>query len=96
MPHTPNFQTDSELEHRSVSGVEAKAVVPYGYTGSSLTPFATPLIDQAYDYIGWTSADANGNYQTITFKIGGSAGTTVRTLAVTYDGSSNITSITRT
>ncbi len=93
--HAPNFQTDSDLEHRSVNGVEAKAVIPYGYTGTALTPIPPALIDVAYDYIGWSSADANGNYQTMTFKTGGSAGTTVRTLSLTYDASSNLTSITR-
>ena len=58
-------------------------------------PQPLPLIDVAYDYIGFTDADANGNYQTWTFNTGGSGGTTVRTLSITYDASSNITSIAR-
>ena len=53
------------------------------------------LINVAYDYVGFSNADGNGNYQTIVYKSGGSGGTTVRTLTLTYDASSNVTSITR-
>jgi hypothetical protein len=49
----------------------------------------------AYDYVVMTNADGNGNYQTMTYKSGGSGGTIVRTLSYTYDGSNNVTSITR-
>lgn len=94
--HTGQTQPSIDLEeHRSLGGVNAKAVVPYAYSGGTLTPTPTPLVDLAYDYVGFTNADGNGNYQTITFKTGGSAGTTVRTLSVTYDANSLITSVTR-
>lgn len=56
----------------------------------------TPLIDKAYDYVGMSNPDGNGNYQTIVFKSGGSGGTTMRTLTLSYDANSNVTSITRT
>lgn len=54
------------------------------------------IVTAAYDYVGFTNADSNGNYQTITFKSGGSGGTTVATVSVTYDANSLITSVTKT
>ena len=54
------------------------------------------LANTTYDYVGMSNADGNGNYQTIVYKSGGSGGTTRATLTITYDGSSNITSITKT
>lgn len=82
-------------EHRSSGQSGFKAVIPYGWdeTAAAPTPIPTPLIDQAYDSINMTNADGNGNYQTLTFK---SAGTTVRTLTLAFDGSNNVTSIART
>lgn len=64
-------------------------------TTNTLKRAPAPLLDKSYDYIGFTNADANGNYQTITFKSGGSSGIAVRTLNLTYDGNSNVTSIER-
>lgn len=40
MVNFPNFQTRDEEEHRSVNGVEAKAVVPYFFDGTNLVPSA--------------------------------------------------------
>lgn len=87
--------TVEQEEHRSIGSVNAKAVVPYFFNGTNLIPSPTALIDVAFDYIGFSNADGNGNYQTWVFKTGGASGTTVRTLSVTYDGSSNITSLAR-
>jgi hypothetical protein len=77
--------------------IAAKRVANYGFGPDSQwsrTPL--PLVDIAYDYVGLSNPDANNNYQTIVFKQGGSSGSTVRTLAFTFDGSNNVTSITRT
>lgn len=76
--------------------IDAIRVADYSYAGGgqwSRTP--SPLLDTAYDYVAMSNPDGNGNYQTFTYKTGGSGGTTVRTLTYTYDGSSNVTSITR-
>lgn len=70
-------------------------VLPFKDTGGKGVQAPMPLFDVPYDYMGFTNADANGNYQTWTLKQGGSSGTSVRTFTVAYDGSSNITSITR-
>ena len=47
----------------------------------------------AYDYISlsYTGSNLTG----VVYKTGGSTGTTVATLALVYDGSSNLTSITK-
>lgn len=71
-------------------------VLPFKDANGAAAQSPIPLIDRAYDYVGMTSADGNGNYQIFTYKVGGASGTTVRTLTYTYDGSSNVTSITRT
>jgi len=76
--------------------IAAKKVAEYGFgADSNWGRFPLPLVDVPYDYQSFSNADANGNYQTITFKQGGSSGTTVRTLGLTYDGNNNVTSITR-
>lgn len=46
-----------------------------------------------YDFTGFSNPDANGNYQTISYKAGGAGGTTVRTLSLAFDANSNVTSI---
>ena len=51
------------------------------------------LLPFEFDDLQFTSADDNGNYQVGTLRLSGS---TVATLALTYDASSNLTRITRT
>jgi len=77
--------------------IEGKRAANYSWGGTAdkWKRHPLPLIDEPYDYVGFSSDDGNGNYQTMTFKSGGSSGTTVRTLALTYDGNSNVTSISR-
>lgn len=52
------------------------------------------LIPSAYDYISlsYTGSNLTG----AVFKSGGAGGTMIATLTITYDGSNNITSVTRT
>lgn len=49
-----------------------------------------PLHD--YRALGYTS----GNLTSVTYKTGGAGGTTVATLTLGYDGSGNLTSLTKT
>lgn len=42
------------------------------------------------DYFIQSNADSNGNYQTIIYKTGGSGGTTVKTITLTFDSTGNI------
>ena len=56
---------------------------------SKLIGFEIP----AYDYLSFSYTD--GNLTGIIYKTGGSGGTTVATLTLGYDGSDNLTSITK-
>lgn len=53
------------------------------------------LVNKPYDYIGFSNADGNGNYQTMEFKVGGSGGSTQVTLTLVFDANNNATAITR-
>jgi len=52
------------------------------------------LVPTKYDYISlsYTGSNLTG----VVFKIGGSAGSTASTLTLAYDGSDNLTSVTKT
>jgi len=52
------------------------------------------LVNESYDYISlsYTGSNLTG----VVFKTGGSGGTTVATLTLAYDGSNNLTSVTKT
>ena len=54
----------------------------------------SPLIPDKYDYIDLTY-NVSGDLTGVTYKTGGSGGTTVATLTLEYSGS-NLTSVTRT
>lgn len=53
------------------------------------------LVPEAYDYQAITYVGATTNINTVVYKLGGSGGTTVATLTMGYDGSSRLTSVTR-
>ena len=55
------------------------------------------LVTSAYDYIALTyvaSGNGAGEIETATFKTGGSGGSTVKTITITYDSSDNVATIT--
>lgn len=52
----------------------------------------SPTIFREFDDIEFSNADANGNYQTILFKL---SGVTQKTLLLVFDGNNKVTSITR-
>lgn len=80
--------------------VAAKRVASYNYDpithNWNRSTAGAALVQAPYDYVGFSNADGNGNYQTAIFKSGGSAGSTVATLSITYDANNLMTSITRT
>lgn len=56
------------------------------------------LVPEDYDYIALTYVAAGngaGEIETVTYKTGGSGGTTVATLTLTYDANDNISTITK-
>jgi hypothetical protein len=62
-------------------------------THAEVVAMAGNLVPEAYDYISlsYTGANLTG----VVYKSGGSGGTTVATLTLGYDGSNNLTSVTR-
>jgi hypothetical protein len=79
----PNAWQDNQLfTHYKVSTI----------SGDPLETVAGLSVPQ-HDYIGMTysGTDLTG----VVYKTGGSSGTTVATLVLTYDGSSNLTSVTK-
>jgi len=80
--------------NKTGDNIAAKKVVPYSWDGSNWQRFSVPFNLPAYDYVSLSSYDANNNPGTITYKLGGSGGTTVATLTLSYSGT-NITSIAR-
>ncbi len=76
--------------------IAAKKVVTYAADENNnwqRVPLA--FTDKAFDYVGFANSDANGNYQNIFLYNGGAGGTLQRTLTLTYDANSNVTSIAR-
>lgn len=56
------------------------------------------LVPKSFDYIVPTyvaAGNGQGEIETVTYKEGGAAGTTIATLTLTYDASNNISSVTR-
>lgn len=63
--------------------------VPVSGTVNTLTGLEIP--DHDYISLGYTGT----NLTSVVYKTGGSGGTTVATLTLAYDGSNNLTSVTR-
>lgn len=98
--HAISAQEIANREHISPAktgdNISAKKVGSYGNgVGNAWGRIPLPLIDQPYDYVGFSNPDANNNYQTIVFNSGGSGGTTVRTLTLAFDANNKVTNITR-
>lgn len=94
---TPIVEATSAVQ-RTIEGLRfpiANYVLPFINTEGEAKQAPIPLVDVPFDYVGFTNDDGNGNYQTISFNTGGSGGTLVRTLDLTYDANNNVTSITR-
>ena len=63
-------------------------------TYSLSASMSNEMVKEPYDYIAlsYTSTNLTG----VVYKLGGSSGTVVATLTLAYDGSNNLTSVTRT
>lgn len=87
--------TDTELRASAVpvSGTFWQATQPVSLASAisqKVQGWDIPIHD--YRGLGYTS----GNLTSVTYKTGGSSGTTVATLTLGYDGSGNLTSVTKT
>ena len=102
LPSQPGIEELTRSEHlgsmtASGDNVDLKKVGVYQFgTNGNWARQPLNLIDSAYDYIGFSNPDANGNYQTLVFNDGGVSGTLVRTLTLGFDVNSNIISVART
>lgn len=56
---------------------------------------AGSLVPEEHDYINIAYVGATTDVQTVVYKLGGAAGTTVATLTLAYDGSNRLQSVTR-
>lgn len=72
----------------SLNNVEAGVDSVNAKLGSS-------LVTEKHDYVSLTYVGASTDIQTVTYKDGGVAGTTVATLTLGYDGSNRLTSVTK-
>ena len=81
------FRGQSPLERKEHNeSASAKRVVPYGFNGSAYVSQAFDLIAKVdYDYLDVQQTDSDT--ETFVFKLGGSGGTTVRTIVVNYTDS---------
>ena len=84
----------ADTEYAVLNGVKKRLVDIGGGQYAEAVASIDGLKIPAHDYISlsYTGANLTG----IVYKIGGSGGTTVATLALTYDGSNNLTSVTKT
>jgi len=84
----------SPLPIESLTDAQLRASpVPVSVSGtisSKVAGWDIPIHD--YRALGYTS----GNLTSVTYKTGGAGGTTVATLTLGYDGSGNLTSLTKT
>ncbi len=80
--------SDPNTTNGLLHSIEADIVAVKDDT-ASIAGMAIPSND--YIALGYTS----GNLTSVTYKLGGSSGTTVATLTLAYDGSNNLTSVTK-
>jgi len=85
-----------------VSKLDSNQILPAAFDDSSqalnVKAIAGNLITESYDYLALTYVAAGngaGEVETVTYKSGGSAGTVVATLTLTYDCSNRIASVTK-
>lgn len=103
MPIGGNKQPSiSQAEHIGPNdtgdNISAKKVAIYVWDGANWTRMGNGLVPSGYDYIGLTyvaSGNGAGEIETVTYKTGGSGGTTIATLTLTYDASDRIATVTK-
>ena len=93
--HYKGSATNEQIQAQVVELLQhnALAVVPVDSLGSPIDLSGGALVPEAYDYL-LLAYDGSDNLTTVTYKSGGSGGTTVATLTLAYTGS-NLTSVTR-
>ena len=86
---------------KPASGLDANQVLQHGFDDASKSHRMLnlgQLVPSEYDYMSMTYVAAGngaGEVETVTYKSGGAAGTTVATLTMTYDASNSVATVTR-
>lgn len=89
--------TGTTLDISALGSKGAAAVQILDASGNQVTGFGGgSIVTAAYDYIAITSYNAANDPLIIQFRTGGSGGTLVATLTLTYDGSGNLSTVTKT
>lgn len=83
-----------ELEDLN-SGVKIVLPVSLFNAGGNLLNLPSGLVSENFNYIS-LSYDSSDNLTGVVYKTGGSGGTTVATLTLTYDNSNNLETVTKT
>lgn len=83
----------ADISYQMLSGVAKKLIDNGDGTFSDSVSTLDGLKIPQHDYVGlsYTGSNLTG----VVYKTGGSGGTTVATLTLGYDGSNNLTSVTR-
>lgn len=85
----------------SMTGLDANQVIRSSYDDSSgglKTVNISSMISDPFDYIEITyvpSGPGAGEISSVTYKSGGSSGTTIAVLTLGYDSGNNLTSVTK-
>lgn len=99
-----------ERDEHDIDGVSTKSVLNYGWDSdntikrriavdSSGRLSFSQLVPEEYDYIALTyvaSGNGEGEIETVTYKNGGSGGSTAATLTLAYDANNNLSSVAKT
>ena len=91
-PPKGTYKTDSQLVNSSDTKINPATSEKQDTANTALSKLIGFEIP-AYDYLSFSYT--SGNLTGIIYKTGGSGGTTVATLTLGYDGSDNLTSITK-
>lgn len=98
-PYSQGSESITQAEHispvKTGDNIQAKRVVPYAWDGTSWGRTPLPFITASYDFISQAQASTTDTW---TFKTGGSGGTTVATITITYTDSTKavISTVART
>jgi len=98
-PYTQGSESITQAEHISPAktgdNIEAKRVASYGFDGTNWGRIPLPFTKSPYDYV---SIAYNSTSDVYTLKSGGSGGTTVATITLTYtdSGKGTLSSVERT
>ena len=85
----------TSVTSRGAKGALAIEILDAG--GEQVVGFGgSALVTEKFDYVAVTSANGAGDPLVIEYRLGGSGGTLVATLTLTYDGSGNFATVTKT